>query len=342
MADDSRRITVDDVKHSLGSMCKVPLSEMEGEGFDQKILKLGTSLKALVVAQDRAVNSVADCFKRMAVGLRRPDAPIGSFVFAGPTGVGKTELAKSLAKALWGSEDRMIRFDMSEFMEEHTVSKLIGSPPGYVGHDEPGLPTKAITDNPYAVLLFDEIEKAHPRVANILLQVLDDGRLTDSKGQTVVFSDAVIIMTSNVGSLQIAQLGRQEIERRYEDVVKQVRSMLCAAFSPELVNRVDRVVVFSPFDQGDLGPILQLMSSSYRDRIREQRGIELKFTDAALRFIISRYYDPNMGARPLRHGLESLVYDELSDSILRGEFVSGDVVTVDTGPQGIALRKEGL
>jgi ATP-dependent Clp protease ATP-binding subunit ClpC len=286
-----------------------------------------------VIGQDEAVEVVAEAVRRSRVGLGDPDRPIGSFLFLGPTGVGKTELARALAEALFGDEDRMIRLDMSEFQERHTVSRLVGSPPGYVGYEDAGQLTEAVRRRPYSVVLFDEIEKAHPDVFNTLLQVLDDGRLTDSQGRTVDFRNTVIIMTSNLGSELIVGrrgplgFGSSAGEGSNADLRDQVMRRLREAFRPEFLNRIDEIVVFQQLDSTQLERITDLMLDETRRRLRAQ-GIEVEFTPEAVSWLAERGFEPQFGARPLRRAIQREVDNRLSRLMLDGRVRSGQRVRV--------------
>ena len=269
---------------------------------------------------------VADAVLRSRAGLASPDRPIGSFLFLGPTGVGKTELARALAEALFGSEDRMVRLDMSEYQERHTVSRLVGAPPGYVGHEEAGQLTETVRRHPYALLLLDEVEKAHPDVFNILLQVLDDGRLTDSHGHTVDFTNTIIVMTSNVGSQMIQEI--TENGGTYEEMQKAVMESLQARFLPEFLNRVDDVIVFRHLTVEDLKEVVDLELGKVRERLSE-RGLKMQLTDEAKKLLIRKGSNTDFGARPLRRSIENYVEDPLSEELLKGEFQGKDTILVD-------------
>jgi ATP-dependent Clp protease ATP-binding subunit ClpC len=289
------------------------------------------------------VTAVAKAVRRAHAGLKNPRRPVGSFLFLGPTGVGKTELARALAEALFGDEDSMIRLDMSEYMERHTVSRLVGAPPGYVGYEEAGQLTEKVRRRPYSVILFDEMEKAHPEVFNILLQVLEDGRLTDGQGRTVDFRNSVLIMTSNVGATQIQRdtvLGfRTERDERdsYERMRDKVMSELKRTFRPEFLNRVDEVIVFHALGREELEQIVELMLAEVRAHL-SPRGIHLAFTPAAKDALVNEGYSPEYGARPLRRVIQRMVEDRLSDEIIAGRIKDGQEVAIDAEGGTIVFR----
>jgi ATP-dependent Clp protease ATP-binding subunit ClpB len=278
-----------------------------------------------VVGQEEAVEAVANAVRRSRSGLSDPNRPVGSFIFMGPTGVGKTELARALAEFLFDDEQALVRLDMSEYQERHTVARLLGAPPGYVGYDEGGQLTEAIRRRPYAVVLLDEIEKAHPDVFNVLLQLLDDGRLTDGQGRTVDFRNTVLIMTSNLGSQQIQELAER---RPWSDVREVATTVLREHFRPEFLNRVDEVIVFKPLTREQLAAIVDIQLERLRRRLAE-RKIGLVLTDAARALLAERGWDPVYGARPLKRTIQRLVQDELATRLLRGEFAEGDTVEID-------------
>jgi ATP-dependent Clp protease ATP-binding subunit ClpB len=291
-----------------------------------------------VVGQPEALAAVSSAVRRSRSGLQDPNRPIGSFIFLGPTGVGKTETARALAEFLFDDEAAMVRLDMSEYMEKHTVSRLIGAPPGYVGYDEGGQLTEAVRRRPYAVILLDEIEKAHPDVFNVLLQLLDDGRLTDGHGRTVDFRNAVVIMTSNLGSAEIQRLASRagaDLGEVREAALEHLR----AAFRPEFLNRVDEVVVFRPLSREDVGRIVEIQLGRLRKLLAE-RKLTLTLSEPAREAIADAGYDPVYGARPLKRALQRLVQDPLATRLLRGEFVAGDEIVLDEGEDGgMAFRK---
>jgi ATP-dependent Clp protease ATP-binding subunit ClpA len=294
-----------------------------------------------VKGQEEALEAVAEAIRRARAGLKDPRRPIGSFIFLGPTGVGKTELARALAEFLFDDEDAMVRIDMSEYMERHAVSRLIGAPPGYVGYEEGGQLTEAVRRRPYRVILLDEIEKAHPDVFNILLQILEDGRLTDNTGRIVNFSNTVIIMTSNLGSEYIKPPpeGLDEAKRRanYEAMRGQVVESLRAVFRPELLNRIDEVIVFHSLTQKEILEIVDLMLSRVAGSLADRR-MKLTATDEAKQFLAEQGFDPRYGARPLRRTIQKLVENPISGALLRGEFGEGDTIQVDEEDGGIKLR----
>jgi ATP-dependent Clp protease ATP-binding subunit ClpC len=309
----------------------VPVSQLTEEERD-RLLRLEDVLHQRVVGQEEAVEVVAEAIRRSRAGLGDPGRPIGSFLFLGPTGVGKTELARALAEALFGDSDRMIRLDMSEFQERHTVSRLVGSPPGYVGYEDAGQLTEAVRRRPYSVVLLDEIEKAHPDVFNTLLQLLDAGRLTDSQGRTVDFSNTVVIMTSNLGSEAIVNAGRGRLGftadgNGNDDLRDQVMRRLREAFRPEFLNRIDEIVVFRQLDTAQLERITDLMLEETRRRLRAQ-GIEVEFTPEAVSWLAERGFEPQFGARPLRRAIQREVDNRLSRLMLDGRVSSGDRVRV--------------
>ncbi|HKI80043.1 MAG TPA: AAA family ATPase, partial [Pseudodesulfovibrio sp.] len=297
------------------------------EGERDKLLRLADVLHERVIGQDQAVQAVSDAVLRARAGLKDPSRPIGSFIFLGPTGVGKTELCKTLASALFDTEDNMIRIDMSEYMEKHTVARLIGAPPGYVGYDEGGQLTEAVRRKPYSVILFDEIEKAHHDVFNVLLQILDDGRLTDSHGRTVDFKNTIVIMTSNLGSEFMLE-GIDASGEFKPGVEDQVRDVLRHHFRPEFLNRVDETVLFRPLTQEQLVGIIDLLAAGLRSRL-EDRNIGLTLTDRAKAFIAQSAYDPSFGARPLHRYLKHNLETPLAKRLIGGDLAEGQIVTVD-------------
>ncbi|MBQ1977352.1 MAG: ATP-dependent Clp protease ATP-binding subunit, partial [Ruminococcus sp.] len=317
------QVTKDDIRSTVSQWSGIPVTELSVEE-SQRLLNLEDELHSAVVGQHEAVTAVAKAVRRSRSGLKDPKRPIGSFIFSGPTGVGKTELCKALAKALFGDEEALLRLDMSEYMEKHTVSKLIGSPPGYVGYDEGGQLTERVRRKPYSVILFDEIEKAHPDVFNMLLQILDDGRLTDSQGRTVNFKNTVIIMTSNVGARLItdkkASLGFANSESKEQENIKNaVLGELKGVFRPEFLNRVDDIIVFTKLTQEDTQEIAKLMLSNLRERLKAL-GFELTVTDTAVEQIAKEGFDTSYGARPLRRTIVSRIEDPISEKLLAGEF----------------------
>ncbi len=326
------RVDVQDIAEVVSRTTGIPVSQLTQEEME-RLLRLEQRLHERVIGQDEAVEVVAEAVRRARVGLGDPDRPIGSFLFLGPTGVGKTELARALAEALFGDEDRMIRLDMSEFQERHTVSRLVGSPPGYVGYEDAGQLTEAVRRRPYSVVLLDEIEKAHPDVFNTLLQVLDDGRLTDSQGRTVDFRNTVIIMTSNLGSELIVGrrgplgFGSSAAQGSNADLRDQVLRRLREAFRPEFLNRIDEIVVFQQLDSTQLEQITDLMLDETRRRLRAQ-GIEVDVTPEALSWLAERGFEPHFGARPLRRAIQREVDNRLSRLMLDGRVRSGQRVRV--------------
>jgi ATP-dependent Clp protease ATP-binding subunit ClpB len=311
----------------------IPVSKML-QGEREKLLQMEEILHKRVIGQHEAVVAVANAVRRSRAGLSDPNRPSGSFLFLGPTGVGKTELSKALANFLFDSDDAMIRIDMSEFMEKHSVSRLVGAPPGYVGYEEGGVLTEAVRRKPYSVVLFDEVEKAHPDVFNILLQVLDDGRLTDSQGRTVDFKNTVIIMTSNLGSQAIRELGQQADSAT---VKAAVMDAVGQHFRPEFINRIDEVVVFHALGQGQIRGIADIQLDRLRSRLKE-REIGLQLDDAAFEQLVKVGYDPVFGARPLKRAIQSEIENPLAQSILAGQFASGDVVQITGSEYGLKFE----
>ena len=321
-------VTKDTIALVVGEWTKIPVSRLN-ETESAKLLKLEKELKKRVVGQETAVSAVARAVKRGRVGLKEKNRPIGSFLFLGPTGVGKTELSKALAEALFGSEDALIRIDMSEYMEKHTVSKMIGSPPGYVGFDEGGQLSEKVRRNPYSVVLFDEIEKAHPDVFNILLQVLDDGHITDSTGRKVSFKNCVIIMTSNAGANRIVdpkKLGFAAVEDEkmdYDKMKSGVMDEIKLIFKPEFINRIDEIVVFRMLNESDMMKIATILTTSLVKRAKEYMGIDLTITDAAKKLLVKKGSDKKFGARPLKRAIQTELEDILSEEILKGNIKEG-------------------
>ena len=316
----------EDVARIISKWTGIPVSKML-EGEVKKLVTMEERLRQRVVGQDAALERVANAIRRSRAGLSDPKRPIGSFIFLGPTGVGKTELARALAEFLFDDEHSIVRIDMSEYMEKHAVSRLIGAPPGYVGYEEGGQLTEQVRRRPYAVVLFDEIEKAHPDVFNVLLQMMDDGRLTDGKGRTVDFRNTVIIMTSNIGSAFLQSEGVRS-EQEFDEASKQVMNALHSHFKPEFLNRVDDIIVFRPLGKDQLVRIIELRLEDVR-RLLADRKISLELTDAAKDLLFTEGFDPNFGARPLKRAIQKLVQDSLALKILDGEVLHGDHVVVD-------------
>lgn len=326
------KVTAEDIATVVAMWTGIPVSKI-AETESAKLLNMEETLHERVIGQSEAVVAISRAIRRARAGLKDPKRPIGSFIFLGPTGVGKTELARALAETMFGDEDAMIRVDMSEYMEKHSTSRLVGSPPGYVGHEEGGQLTELVRRKPYSVVLLDEIEKAHPDVFNMLLQVLDDGRLTDSKGRTVDFRNTVVIMTSNVGA-QTLKTNRyvgfnlQDGEHDYEGMKSTMLEELKKAFRPEFLNRVDEMIVFHALDKTHLRQIVTLMVAELQERLKEQE-IELEITDAAKDKITDVGYDPDYGARPLRRALQKHVEDRLSEELLKGTVLTGSKAVID-------------
>lgn len=320
-------VTESDIAEIISKWTGIPISKLV-ESEMQKLLHLEAELHRRVIGQDEAVTAVADAIQRSRAGLADPNRPTASFIFLGPTGVGKTELAKALAAYLFDTEEAMVRIDMSEYMEKHSVSRLIGAPPGYVGYDEGGQLTEAIRRRPYAVVLFDEIEKAHPDVFNIMLQILDDGRVTDAQGHTVDFKNSIIIMTSNIGSQYILDLAGND--DRYDDMRSRVMEAMRASFRPEFLNRIDEIIIFHSLQKSELRKIVQLQVIRLGQRLTD-RKMALKLSDAALDFLAEVGYDPVFGARPLKRAIQRELETQIAKCILRGEFSNGDMIFVDVG-----------
>ena len=341
-AHASAQIGAEEIAEVISSWTGVPVQRL-AETESEKLRNLEKVLHSRVIGQNEAVTAVAKAIRRGRVGLKDPKRPIGSFIFCGPTGVGKTELCKALAEALFGDESALIRVDMSEYMEKHSVSKLVGSPPGYVGFEDGGQLTEKVRRKPYSVILFDEIEKAHPDVFNILLQILDDGQLTDSQGRRVDFKNCVIIMTSNVGARNISEpksLGFAS-ERTAADVQKNIRSgvteELKRMFRPEFLNRVDDIIVFSQLSEDEIAEIARLMLSSLEKRLKAN-GINASFDDSAVRLLAKEGFDPVYGARPLRRAIQSKVEDLIAEKMLDGEINQGSLITVSADGDGIIIK----
>ena len=333
----------DEIADVVSGWTKIPVKKLT-EGEAARLKKLEATLHKRVIGQEEAVSAVAKAVRRGRVGLKDPKRPIGSFLFLGPTGVGKTEISKALAEAVFGQEQAMIRVDMSEYMEKHSVSKMIGSPPGYVGHEDGGQLSEKVRRNPYAVILFDEIEKAHPDVFNILLQVLDDGHITDSQGRKVDFKNTIIIMTSNAGAQAIVEpkkLGfasgndeKQNYERMKGSVMEEVRRI----FKPEFLNRIDETIVFRALNKDDMKQIVGLMTKELAKRCETQLGITLVVRDAAKQYLVDKAYDPKYGARPLRRKIQDEIEDPLAEKLLDGSIRRGDEVIVTTKKNAIFLE----
>ena len=337
-------VTPEEVAYIVSIWTGIPVTKLT-EGESERLLKLEETLHKRVIGQDSAVVSISKAIRRARVGLKSPNRPVGSFIFSGPTGVGKTELAKALSEAIFGSEDNMVRVDMSEFMEKHSTSKLIGSPPGYVGYDEGGNLTETIRKKPYSVILFDEIEKAHPDVFNIMLQILDDGRLTDSRGRVVNFKNTIIIMTSNVGASRIENVSKlgfavsDDVEQdRYEKLKDTVMEEMKKAFRPEFLNRVDDIIVFAHLNKDEVRKIADIMLNDLIKRIKEQ-DLTMEVTDEVKDYLAKDGYSENYGARPLRRLIQKKIEDPIAEEILTGEYKHGDTIRLKLDNDRIVFER---
>jgi len=335
--ETSPHVTTDDIAEVISMWTGVPLMQLETEE-SARLLNMEATLKEHIVGQDEAIETISKAIRRARAGLKDPSRPVGSFIFLGPTGVGKTELTKALAKFMFGSEDALIQLDMSEFMERHSVSRLVGAPPGYVGYEDAGQLTEAIRRRPYSIIVFDEIEKAHPEAHNMLLQIMEEGHLTDARGHKVDFRNAIIIMTTNVGADMIQRQSSfgfsltvdeaQEEAQAYKEMRKKLMEALKRSFRPEFINRLDAVTVFRPLNKEDISKIVQLELNKVNDRL-EENNIHLRATDSALAFLAQEGYNPDMGARPLRRVIQHMVEDRLSDALLAKTFEDGQNVLID-------------
>ena len=342
---DIKNVTAEDIAEVVANSTGIPANKIN-QDENEKLKNLEKLLHERVIGQEEAVSAVAKAIKRSRVGLKDPNRPIGSFMFLGPTGVGKTELSKALAENLFGDENAIIRVDMSEYMESHSTSKMIGSPPGYVGFDEGGGLTEKIRRKPYSVILFDEIEKAHPDVLNMLLQILDDGRLTDSHGRTVNFKNCVIIMTSNIGARLITDkkmLGfskdnvKEEQEKEYQNIKKEVMTELKKTFRPEFINRIDEIIVFHKLTEEELTKIVDIMLEQIKKRLIEKE-IKIEIDKSAKDLIIEKGTDTNYGARPLRRAIQTMLEDKIAEEILDGNLKAGDTAKVTAKNDEIQIK----
>jgi ATP-dependent Clp protease ATP-binding subunit ClpB len=323
----------EDIAAVVSKWTHIPVTRLL-EGEIQKLLHMEERLHQRVIGQDEAINAVSNAIRRARAGLQDPNRPLGSFMFLGPTGVGKTELARALAAFLFDDEQAMVRIDMSEYQEKHTVSRMIGAPPGYVGYEEAGQLTEAVRRRPYAVVLFDEIEKAHAEVLNVLLQLLDDGRLTDSKGRTVDFKNTVVIMTSNLGSQFLTGEATEGARRQVTDALRE-------HFRPEFLNRIDEIIFFHALDREHMKRIIDIQLAGLIRRL-EERKIHVELTDAAKEYLVREGYDPTYGARPLKRAIQRRVLDPLALRVLEGDFLEGDTVVVDASGDGLAFQKRQI
>jgi ATP-dependent Clp protease ATP-binding subunit ClpC len=339
-------ISEDDVGFIVSRWTGIPVTRLR-EAETERLVHMEDELHQRVIGQDEAIRAISRAIRRSRAGLKDPVRPIGSFIFSGPTGVGKTELARALAEFLFADRDALIRVDMSEYMEKFSVSRLIGAPPGYVGYEDSGTLTKAVRRRPYSVVLLDEIEKAHPDVFNILLQVLDEGRLTDNYGRVIDFKNTVLIMTSNLGARDITKGGKslgfhqRTEETQYETMRAKVKDEIERAFNPEFLNRVDDIIVFHPLSLEQIGQIVHIMLKEVHDRLTEE-NLKLRMSEAALKFLIDKGYDEKFGARPLRRAIQKYIEDPLSEKILGAEFARGDEIEVDVAPDGQTLEFRAL
>ncbi|WP_353094288.1 ATP-dependent Clp protease ATP-binding subunit [Tissierella praeacuta] len=337
-------VNYEEIAKVVSNWTGIPVTKMTTEE-SERLLKLEDILHEKVIGQDQAVKAISSAVRRSRVGLKDPKKPVGSFIFVGPTGVGKTYLAKALAEALFGDEEAMIRIDMSEYMEKHSVSRLVGSPPGYIGYDEGGQLTEAVRRKPYAVILFDEIEKAHPDVFNMLLQILDDGRLTDSKGKTVDFKNTVIIMTSNVGATSIRKqnvlgfsMGREDNKEEYEKMKETITEELRRTFRPEFLNRLDEVIVFHSLEEEHVKEIVDIMIKDLEKRLLKI-GVKIKVSENTKTYIASKGFDPVYGARPLERTIRRMIEDQLAEEILKGEVSKDDDIIINYEDDKLIFKK---
>jgi ATP-dependent Clp protease ATP-binding subunit ClpC len=343
--ETSAIVTEEDIAEVVSDWTGVPVIKLTA-AETEKLLKMEEIMHKRVIGQEEAINAIAQAIRRGRAGLKAPERPVGSFIFAGPTGVGKTEVARRLAEFLFGTMDAMIRIDMSEYMEKHNVSRMIGAPPGYVGYEEGGTLTEAVRRKPYSVILFDEIEKAHPDVFNILLQILEDGRLTDSKGHIVDFKNTVVIMTTNVGQRMIMQQGaigfmaKTDREATYEQMKTMVLDEMKKEFRPEFLNRIDEIIVFHPLTDEELKKIASLMISDVQKQV-ESQDMKLVAGDDIQALIVKEGYDPKFGARPLRRAVQRLIENNLSNEIIAGKFKAGDEITAKVIEGKISFEKTG-
>src|SRR5881398_3703006 len=331
-----QEVDADDIAEIVSKWTGIPVSKML-ESERERLTHLEDELARRVIGQPEALAAVANAVRRARAGLQDPHRPTGSFIFLGPTGVGKTETARALAEFLFDDEKALVRLDMSEYMEKHAVARMIGAPPGYVGYEEGGQLTEAVRRRPYAVVLFDEIEKAHPDVFNVLLQILDDGRLTDSQGRTVDFRNTVLIMTSNIGSPYILEMGTEN----WEQVETKVLELLRQTFRPEFLNRVDDVIIFRPLSSQDIAKIVDLQIKRV-ERLVAERKLRLEVTPAAKQLIVAEGYDPVYGARPLKRAIQRLLQNPLALAVLQGQYTDGDTVRVDRAKDGNRLTFERI
>lgn len=334
-------VAAQDIADVVANWTGIPVNQI-AQTESERLLNLEQILHQRVVAQDEAIAALSRAIRRAFAGLKAPNRPIGSFIFLGPTGVGKTELAKALAESLFGDEDAMVRIDMSEYMERHSVARLVGAPPGYIGYDEAGQLTEKVRRRPYSVVLFDEVEKAHPEVFNILLQVLEDGRLTDSKGRTVDFSNTVVIMTSNVGAQQIQRetsigfrISDSDLDN-YEAMKDKVMEELKRTFRPEFLNRIDEIIVFHALTREHISQIIDIMLLDLGQQLKE-KGLEFEITEAAKQLVANSGFDIDFGARPLRRAIQRMIENPLAELILQGRYKDGDTVRVDVQDQELVF-----
>jgi ATP-dependent Clp protease ATP-binding subunit ClpC len=335
-------IGVEDVAFIVSRWTGIPVTRLK-EAETERLVHMEAEIHERVVGQDEAIAAISRAIRRSRAGLKDPHRPIGSFIFSGPTGVGKTELARALAEFLFADRDALIRVDMSEYMEKFSVSRLIGAPPGYVGYEDSGTLTKAVRRRPYSVVLLDEIEKAHPDVFNILLQVLDEGHLTDNYGRVIDFKNTVLIMTSNLGARDISTgkgtLGfhQRDTETLYDRMQSKVREEIERAFNPEFLNRVDDIIVFHPLSKEQIAEIVHIMLKEVRNRLAEEE-LSIRLTDPAITFLVDKGYDEKFGARPLRRAIQRYLEDPLSEKILVSEFAAGEEIEVDVTEEGDGLK----